>query len=169
MGLPRPQSPASRSRRQPRRPGKNPRPRQQRRKPPRRQQNPRRPRKQGRSPRKNRRRGRREKRLRNRQRRRPRRRPRQRRLRARAQRRKRGGEHAGNAAHGIMREEIDPPSRRTGDSQALSQDMLVVERIAAAMDVAGASIILGRQYRFSASGTSRPIAIISRSHSASTG
>jgi hypothetical protein len=51
----------------------------------------------------------------------------------------------------------------------LAQDMHAVERIAAAMDVAGASIILGRQCRFSASGTSRPIAIISRSHSASIG
>ena len=49
-----------------------------------------------------------------------------------------------------------------------AQDMHVVERIAAAMDVAGASIILGRQCRFSASGTLRHIAIISRSHSVST-
>src|SRR5580704_3444633 len=51
----------------------------------------------------------------------------------------------------------------------LAQNMHAVERIAAAMDVAGASINLGRQCRFSASDTSRPIAIISRSHSASTG
>jgi hypothetical protein len=51
----------------------------------------------------------------------------------------------------------------------LAQDMHVVERIAAAMDVAGASIILGRQCRFATSDTLRLIIIIDRSHSASTG
>src|ERR1700734_800826 len=61
------------------------------------------------------------------------------------------------------------PSTIPGPAQYLAQDMHVVERIAAAMDVAGAFIILGWQCRFSASGTLRLIIIINRSPSASTG
>jgi hypothetical protein len=56
-----------------------------------------------------------------------------------------------------------------GGETHLAQTMHVVERIAAAMDVAGASIILGRQCRFATSDTLRLIIIIDRSHSASTG
>jgi hypothetical protein len=51
----------------------------------------------------------------------------------------------------------------------LAQKMHVVERIVAAMDVAGTSIILERQCRFATSDTLRLIITISRSHSVSTG
>jgi hypothetical protein len=61
------------------------------------------------------------------------------------------------------------PRPSVGGEILLAQDMHVVERITAAMDVAGASIIVGWQCRFATSDTLRLIIINSRSHSVSTG
>jgi hypothetical protein len=51
---------------------------------------------------------------------------------------------------------------RKKHAQYLAQEMHVVEMHAVAMHVAGVSIIMGRQCRFSASDTLRHITIINR-------